>query len=81
MTKITSQIEEYSHLVVEEQALAAKRKALIEQDKQGIISIKNQNELEAKHFREEISSTKENLGTSKAAMTLLKHRGEIEPKG
>jgi hypothetical protein len=43
MTKITSQIEEYSRLVAEEQALAAKRKALIEQDKQGIISIKNQN--------------------------------------
>lgn len=81
MTKITSQIEEYSRLVAEEQALAAKRKALIEQDKQGIISIKNQNELEVKHFREEVSSTKENLGTSKAGQTLLKHRGEIEPKG
>ena len=81
MGKITSQIEEYSYLVVEEQARAAKRKAFIEQDKQGIISIKNQNESEAQMFKDEVTSTKDNLGNSKAPSTLLKHRGEMEPKG
>lgn len=32
-------------------------------------------------FRDEVSVTQDNLGSSKAGHTLMKHRGEMEPKG
>ena len=44
MSKITSKISEYSQLIQQEQTDADHRKEAIEQDKQGILSVKSQNE-------------------------------------
>lgn len=44
MNKITSKISEYSQLIQQEQTDADRKKEAIEQDKQGILSVKAQNE-------------------------------------
>ena len=74
MQKITCKINEFNELLAQEQAEITKRKEVIEQDKQAIMSIKTQNEAEAKHFREEVSSVRTNLGVSNAGSQMLKRK-------
>ena len=56
MNKITSKISEYSQLIQQEQTDADRKKEAIEQDKQGILSVKAQNEYQAKMFRTQVSN-------------------------
>lgn len=80
MKKITSRIEEYSELLGKELEEIERKKQVIGQTRQEIISIKMQNESQAKLFRSEVGSVQANLAASKSGSQILKRKSEIEQK-